>query len=145
MVSASSGWLMAFDNISSLPDWLSDALCRLSTGGGFSIRQLYTDADEILFDAMRPSILNGISDPMCHDDWSCPDQTRLTVTELAEAFHRPTSHVYQLTRTKAIPHLKLDGHIVFIASELRMWMAEREERIVLQKSVPITCRTRRTA
>ncbi len=68
MVSASSGWLMAFDNISTLPDWLSDALCRLSTGGGFSIRQLYTDADEMLFDAMRPSILNGISDPMCHDD-----------------------------------------------------------------------------
>ena len=68
MVSANSGWLMAFDNISTLPDWLSDALCRLSTGGGFSVRQLYTDADEMLFDAMRPSILNGISDPMCHDD-----------------------------------------------------------------------------
>ena len=68
MVSANSGWVMAFDNISTLPDWLSDALCRLSTGGGFSVRQLYTDADEMLFDAMRPSILNGISDPMCHDD-----------------------------------------------------------------------------
>ena len=67
-VSANSGWLMAFDNISTMPDWLSDALCRLSTGGGFSVRQLYTDADEMLFDAMRPSILNGISDPMCHDD-----------------------------------------------------------------------------
>ncbi|MCH7490756.1 MAG: hypothetical protein IID05_08670 [Gemmatimonadetes bacterium] len=68
MVSANSGWVMAFDNISTLPDWFSDALCRLSTGGGLSIRQLYTDADEMLFDAMRPSILNGISDPMCHDD-----------------------------------------------------------------------------
>ncbi len=68
MVSANSGWVMAFDNISTLPDWFSDALCRLSTGGGSSMRQLYTDADEMLFDATRPCILNGISDPMCHDD-----------------------------------------------------------------------------
>ena len=30
------------------------------TGGGFGTRKLYTDAEEILFDAMRPVILNGI-------------------------------------------------------------------------------------
>jgi hypothetical protein len=27
--------------------------------GGFAARQLYTDQDEVLFDAMRPVILNG--------------------------------------------------------------------------------------
>ena len=65
--------------------------------------------------------------------WSCPDQTRLTVVELAEALHRPASYVYGLTRSGTIPHLKLDGHVVFVASELRTWLAEREERIVQQK------------
>jgi hypothetical protein len=39
---------------------MSDAVCRLSTGGGFSTRELYTDQDEMLFDATRPIILNGI-------------------------------------------------------------------------------------
>jgi len=33
--------------------WLSDTLCRLTTGGGFATRRLYTDQDETLFDAAR--------------------------------------------------------------------------------------------
>ena len=36
MVSAHNNWLLAFDNISSLAPWQSDALCRLSTGGGLA-------------------------------------------------------------------------------------------------------------
>jgi hypothetical protein len=65
MVAAQNGWVVAYDNLSGLPVWLSDALCRLSTGGGFSCRQLYTDADETIFRAMRPVILNGI-DQIAH-------------------------------------------------------------------------------
>jgi hypothetical protein len=52
--------VLAFDNVSGLPGWLSDALCRLSTGGGWACRQLYTDNDEVLFDGTRPAVLNGI-------------------------------------------------------------------------------------
>jgi hypothetical protein len=62
MIAASNGWVVAFDNLSHLPGWFSDALCRLSTGGGFSTRELYTDADEVLFDAMRPAVLTGIEE-----------------------------------------------------------------------------------
>ena len=61
-IAASNGHLLAFDNVSGLPYWLSDTLCRLATGGGFATRQLYTDADEVLFDAARPIVLNGIED-----------------------------------------------------------------------------------
>jgi hypothetical protein len=61
-IAASNGHVLCFDNVSGLPAWTSDTLCRLSTGGGFSVRQLYSDADEILFDAARPIILNGITD-----------------------------------------------------------------------------------
>ena len=43
----------AFDNLSGLPTGLSDTLCT---------RQLYTDQDEMLVDAARPVILNGIDD-----------------------------------------------------------------------------------
>ena len=62
MIAAVHGWVMSFDNLSSLPAWVSDALCRLSTGGGFSTRKLYTDDEEEIFDAMRPVILTGIDD-----------------------------------------------------------------------------------
>ncbi|MBI4643654.1 MAG: hypothetical protein HY743_07980, partial [Deltaproteobacteria bacterium] len=60
MIAASNSWVMGYDNLSGVPDWISDALCRLSTGGGFSTRELYTNQEEIIFEATRPIVLNGI-------------------------------------------------------------------------------------
>ncbi len=62
VISARNAWALSFDNLSGLKDWFSDALCRLSTGGGFATRELYSDFDEAIFDATRPIILNGIAD-----------------------------------------------------------------------------------
>ena len=61
-IAASKVWVPSVDNLSGLPVWLSDAFCRLATGGGFGTRTLFTDDTEILFNARRPLILNGISD-----------------------------------------------------------------------------------
>lgn len=60
MISARNSWVLAFDNLSTLPDWCSDAFCRLATGGGFSTRKLYTDDEEELFESTRPILFNGI-------------------------------------------------------------------------------------
>ncbi len=60
MIGATNSWLVAYDNLSGLPGWLNDALCVVSTGGGMSTRELYTDSEEALFDIQRPIILNGI-------------------------------------------------------------------------------------
>jgi hypothetical protein len=68
MIAANNGHILAFDNLSGLPSWLSDALCRLASGGSFATRQLYTDCDEVLFQAARPTILNGIEDIVCRSD-----------------------------------------------------------------------------
>ncbi len=62
IVSAFNSWTLMFDNLSSVPAWLSDAFCRLSTGGGFATRQLHSDRDETIFAAQRPIVLNGIAD-----------------------------------------------------------------------------------
>jgi hypothetical protein len=62
LIAARSNWVIAFDNVSRLQPWMSDALCRLSTGGGLGKRQLYTDLDEIVLDAQRPQVLNGITE-----------------------------------------------------------------------------------
>jgi hypothetical protein len=67
-IDATSGHVIALDNMSTIPAWLSDALCRLATGGGFSTRRLYTDQDQILFDAMRPAAINGIGDVITRPD-----------------------------------------------------------------------------
>jgi hypothetical protein len=60
MIAANNSWLVSFDNLSFLPSDLSDALCSLSTCGGFATRTLYTDDEETIFRAVRPILLNGI-------------------------------------------------------------------------------------
>jgi hypothetical protein len=60
MIAARNAWVVAFDNVSHLQPWLSDSICRLATGGGFATRELYSNDDEMIFDAMRPVIINGI-------------------------------------------------------------------------------------
>jgi hypothetical protein len=67
-IAASNAHVVSYDNISSLPDWISDSLCRLSTGGGYAARQLYTDQDEVLLSASRPIILNGIEEVVNRPD-----------------------------------------------------------------------------
>ena len=68
MIAANNGWVIALDNMSHLKPWLSDALCRLSTGGGFSTRKLYRDDEEMIFEAMRPLILTGIEEVATRGD-----------------------------------------------------------------------------
>jgi hypothetical protein len=62
MISAQNGWILVFDNLSRIPQDMSDALCRLSTGGGFSTRSLYSNAEECILQATRPICLNGITE-----------------------------------------------------------------------------------
>jgi len=38
MLAANNGQVLAYDNLSRLRSWLSDALCRLASGGGFGLR-----------------------------------------------------------------------------------------------------------
>lgn len=59
-IAASGNWTPALDNLSGVKPWLSDALCRLATGGGFATRELYSDDGEVMFSQKRPVILNGI-------------------------------------------------------------------------------------
>ena len=60
VTAANGSWVVALDNLSNIPDWLSDALCRASTGDGHVKRQLYTDADLTVIKYKRVIILNGI-------------------------------------------------------------------------------------
>jgi hypothetical protein len=60
-VTACNSHVFTLENVSSLRDWLSDALCTLSTEGAFATRMLYTDNEEQLFWAMRPIIATGIT------------------------------------------------------------------------------------
>jgi hypothetical protein len=98
IVSAVNSWVLAFDNLSAIPEWLSDALCRLATGGGFATPMLHTDHDEMIFEGQRPVLFNGI--PLLTDRAdladravtinlrAIPDHERQPEDVLWEAFER---------------------------------------------------------
>ena len=68
MIGALTSHVVALDNLSGLPAWLSDALCRIATGGGLATRTLYSDLDETLIDVSRPILLTGIEQPATRGD-----------------------------------------------------------------------------
>jgi hypothetical protein len=61
-IGAANNQVLAFDNLSHVPPWTSDALCRLATGAGLSTRSLYETEGETVWELARPSILTGIGD-----------------------------------------------------------------------------------
>lgn len=64
IAAARNSRVLAFDNASSMPDWLSDALCSIATGAGYSARELYSNTGEVVFGGARPVMLNGIPDDL---------------------------------------------------------------------------------
>ena len=54
-------WFAFFDNVTGIPAWISDALCRAVTGEGFSKRELYSDDDDVIYAFRRCIGLNGIN------------------------------------------------------------------------------------
>lgn len=96
MIAANNSLIVALDNLSHVRTWLSDALCRLSTGGGFSTRTLYENDEETIFDALRPVIINGIGELATRSDLldrtinltlpAIPDDRRRTEADLWREF-----------------------------------------------------------
>jgi hypothetical protein len=96
--------VVAIDNVSSLPDWLSDDLAMIATGGAFSLRRKYTDLDELALHACRPLLLNGIEEFVTRGDlldrtWSVdlpvlPDDRKRPERDFWDAFGRARPAIF---------------------------------------------------
>jgi hypothetical protein len=60
VTAAAGSWVVGLDNLSDVPPWLSDSLCRASTGDGDVRRKLYSDADYAVFAFRRCIIFDAI-------------------------------------------------------------------------------------
>lgn len=60
-VAAAGSYLVALDNLTAISDWLSDAICRASTGDGLVKRALYTDDGLAVLAFRRCVLVNGIA------------------------------------------------------------------------------------
>ncbi len=103
-VMAENNWVPAFDNQSELRADLSDWLCRLATGAGLSMRELYKTREEAVFYAARPILINGIPGVGSRGDLveRCIQVTlpaidkskRKTERKLWEEFHRQWPFIF---------------------------------------------------
>lgn len=61
-------WYIFLDNVSYIPDWCSNMLCKAVTGGGFSKRELYSDEEDVIFNFKRCIGISGINLAVRKDD-----------------------------------------------------------------------------
>lgn len=120
-ISARRSWLLAFNNISRIPDWLADPLCRLATDPGFSTRRLYSDDDEVVFEGRRPVLLNGVTDIVA--EARRPDLAdrlvRITLPGIPDEERRPEAELDAL-------FLRLRPRILgYLYSRVALALAER--------------------
>ncbi len=69
LIACNNSWVVNIDNQSKLPDKMSDNLCRLATGSSLRTRKLRTDAEEQIFSAIRPVLLNSIEELATRPDF----------------------------------------------------------------------------
>jgi len=70
-VGAKSNHVVGLDNVSRLSGDISDLICGIATGVGFSTRELYSDSSEHVFNFRKPVLLNGIAvDSLARPDFA---------------------------------------------------------------------------
>jgi hypothetical protein len=125
-VAANNGYIVALDNLSGISQWLSDGLCCLATGGGFSARRLYTNEDEVIFEAMRPVILTGIGEVGTASDLL--DRTIPLQLPRIEEGERQLEEEFWQSFEMARPHI-LGGLLDVVAEGLRRLPGTRPGRL----------------
>jgi hypothetical protein len=101
-IAAAGSWTVALDNLSYIPGWLSDALCKAATGDGIVKRKLYTDGDLAVLSFRRVVLLTSIDAGALRGDLGerlllvdlepIPEAERRTEEELESLFAGRKAH-----------------------------------------------------
>ena len=68
IINIAHNYYIPYDNVRRIPAWLSSDICAATTGAGFSVRTLYTTADETSFKFKRCFALSSIGASLTEDD-----------------------------------------------------------------------------
>jgi hypothetical protein len=102
-IAANNSYVLAFDNLSGIPADVADALCRLSTGGGFATRALYSDDEERVFDGQRPIVTTSIVDVATRSDLA--DRTLVALLHAITETERKTEREVREAFEAAAPYI----------------------------------------
>ncbi|HEY7080148.1 MAG TPA: hypothetical protein VH500_10630 [Nitrososphaeraceae archaeon] len=68
VINLAHNYYNAYDNVRKIPQWLSNDICAATTGAGFSMRTLYTTAEETYLKFKRCFALSSIGASLTEDD-----------------------------------------------------------------------------
>jgi hypothetical protein len=68
IINLAHNYYNAYDNVRKIPQWLSNDICAATTGAGFSMRTLYTTAEETYLKFKRCFALSSIGASLTEDD-----------------------------------------------------------------------------
>lgn len=114
VTAAAGSWVVSLDNLSNLPDWLSDSLCRAVTGDGDVRRRLYTDGDYAVFAFRRCLIVNGIDLGAVRDDLA-DRMLPVSLAPIPADERRPESDLWPLWNQQ---HPKILGALLAVVAEV---------------------------
>jgi hypothetical protein len=102
-VQAAASACLVYDNLSSIAEWLSDALCTIATGASYTKRQLHTDSDEIILTVTRPVLLTSVAEVVTRTDLA----SRAVIVNLAviKDSKRMTEREFNAALEKARPRI----------------------------------------
>ena len=114
-VAASGSWCVVLDNLSGMPPWLSDGLCKASTGDGVVKRKLYSNNDLSVVSFRRIIAMTSIDVGHLRGDLA----DRLAIVEL-----RPITGTSRLTDARIASafresHARLLGGLLTLAGKAR--------------------------
>jgi hypothetical protein len=114
VTAAEGSWVVALDNLSEIPSWLSDSLCRASTGEGDVRRTLFKDKDLTVFSFLRCVLFNGIDVGALASDLA--DRTVSITLDLIPKDKRKSERAFWAGWDKAQPELL--GSILTLACDV---------------------------
>jgi len=100
---ASNTWVVSVDNVSGIPGWWSDALCRSVTGDAWVGRKLYTDSEVSVLRFKRCIILTSIDAGALRGDLG--ERVLMVELELIGGSSRMSERQLKQEYQEAHPHM----------------------------------------
>jgi hypothetical protein len=125
-IAAANGRIIALDNVSRITPTLSDALCRLATGGAYATRELFSDTEETLLAAVRPAIITGITEVITRGDLA-DRALKVTLSPISDEDRRPEAELD--ARWEELRPIALGGLLDATVTALRRLPDVRPDRL----------------
>jgi hypothetical protein len=146
MLAARQCWILFFDNLSDMPEWFSNALCQISSGGSLERRTLFKNADTTVITIKRPVITTSIKDVFSKNPdliartlkFELPKIPKVkTEEELEELFNAKRAEIFGAfltvisTAIKNLPEIQVDD--LPRLADFAKWVSAAEPATELKK------------